>query len=56
MAGASPMKPGSAAFPFFGVELAVFDPKTGAKLTGNKIEGHLAITSPWPGIARCACT
>lgn len=50
--GASPMKPGAAAFPFFGIELAVLDPNTGVEQTGAHAEGVLAIKRPWPSFAR----
>nr|AOE43279.1 acetyl-CoA synthetase/acetyl-CoA ligase [Cavenderia deminutiva] len=50
--GAIPTKPGSATFPFFGIRLAVLDPHTGKEMTGNDVEGVLAIHGPWPGIAR----
>jgi acetyl-CoA synthetase len=48
--GVTDMKPGSAAFPFFGVQLAVYDPQ-GTKLEGA-CEGALCITDSWPGQAR----
>lgn len=38
--------------PFFGVEPAILDPQTGSELSGNDVEGVLAIKRPWPGIAR----
>lgn len=50
--GATPMKPGSAAFPFFGIDLAVLDPTTGEEQTGQHAEGVLAIKRPWPSFAR----
>ncbi|KAJ1728823.1 acetyl-coenzyme A synthetase 2 [Coemansia biformis] len=50
--GATPAKPGSATFPFFGVELAILDPTTGAELEGNDVSGVLAIKRPWPSMAR----
>lgn len=34
MPGAWPEKPGSATFPFFGINLALLDPDTGKELTG----------------------
>ena len=49
--GATPTKPGSATFPFFGVEPVILDDK-GNKLEGNGISGLLAINKPWPSIAR----
>ncbi|KAJ1949969.1 acetyl-coenzyme A synthetase 2, partial [Linderina pennispora] len=50
--GATPAKPGSATFPFFGVELAILDPQTGEELEGNDVSGVLAIKRPWPSMAR----
>jgi acetyl-CoA synthetase len=49
--GATPLKPGSATLPFFGVEPAVLDEK-GAEIEGNGVSGLLAIKHPWPGMAR----
>ncbi len=49
--GATPLKPGSATLPFFGVEPAVLDEK-GVELQGNGVSGLLAIKHPWPGMAR----
>jgi len=48
----TPMKPGSCTFPFYGIDTAVLDPKTGVELEGNGVEGVLAIKQPWPGITR----
>ncbi|KAJ2083170.1 acetyl-coenzyme A synthetase 2 [Coemansia sp. RSA 988] len=50
--GATPAKPGSATFPFFGVELAILDPTTGVELEGGDVSGVLAIKRPWPSMAR----
>ncbi|KAJ1737179.1 acetyl-coenzyme A synthetase 2 [Coemansia sp. Benny D160-2] len=50
--GATPAKPGSATFPFFGIELAILDATTGAELAGNDVSGVLAIKRPWPSMAR----
>jgi acetyl-CoA synthetase len=48
--GATPLKPGSATRPFFGVEPLLVDGN------GNKIdgpgEGNLCLARPWPGIMR----
>jgi acetyl-CoA synthetase len=48
--GATDLKPGSAAFPFFGVELALLDEQ------GNELEGaaagYLVIKRSWPGQIR----
>ncbi len=49
--GATPTKPGSATFPFFGIEPVILDEK-GNELEGNGISGLLAIKKPWPSIAR----
>ncbi|MFW5828063.1 MAG: acetate--CoA ligase [Alkalispirochaeta sp.] len=49
--GATPMKPGSATLPFFGIEPVVLD-EHGAELEGNGISGLLGIKNPWPGMAR----
>jgi acetyl-CoA synthetase len=50
--GATPTKPGSATFPFFGICPALLDPTTGEVINGNGVSGVLAITQPWPGMAR----
>jgi len=50
--GAIATKPGSATLPFFGIELAVLDAKTGKELEGNNVEGVLCVKQPWPGMAR----
>jgi acetyl-CoA synthetase len=48
--GATPLKPGSATLPFFGVEPAILDDK------GNEVEGpgqgYLVIKRPWPSMLR----
>ncbi|MBA3936132.1 MAG: acetate--CoA ligase [Planctomycetes bacterium] len=49
--GATPMKPGSATLPFFGVEPVVLDDK-GKEIPGNDVSGVLAFKRGWPGIAR----
>ena len=49
--GATPLKPGSATFPFFGVEPALLDAE-GNELLGNDVSGVLCIKSPWPALAR----
>ncbi|MBN2603832.1 MAG: acetate--CoA ligase [Candidatus Thermoplasmatota archaeon] len=49
--GATPLKPGSATFPFFGVEPALLD-DNGRELKGNGVSGNLVIKSAWPGIMR----
>lgn len=49
--GATPLKPGSATKPFFGVEPVIMD-DTGKEKSGNDVEGNLAIKSAWPGMMR----
>jgi acetyl-CoA synthetase len=48
--GATPMKPGAATWPFFGIQPALLDAE------GKEIEGpgsgHLCIKAPWPSMAR----
>ena len=50
LAGATPMKPGSASFPFFGVDPVVLNQD------GKEVEpddsGFLCIRKPWPGMMR----
>jgi acetyl-CoA synthetase len=46
----TPLKPGSATFPFFGVDAAVVDDKMNDAKDGE--EGALVIRRPWPGMAR----
>lgn len=50
--GVTPMKPGSATLPFFGIDIAVLDPHTGVELLGNNVTGILAIRNSFPSIAR----
>ncbi|XP_029467357.1 acetyl-coenzyme A synthetase, cytoplasmic isoform X2 [Rhinatrema bivittatum] len=47
---ATPMKPGSATFPFFGVVPAILD-EFGEELEGEA-EGYLVFKQPWPSIMR----
>ncbi|NXO00694.1 ACSA protein, partial [Rhinopomastus cyanomelas] len=47
---ATPMKPGSATFPFFGVVPAILN-ESGEELEGEA-EGYLVFKQPWPGIMR----
>ncbi len=49
--GATPLKPGSATTPFFGIKPAVLDPHGGDPLEGAA-EGVLVITNSWPGQMR----
>ncbi len=46
--GATPLKPGSAAWPFFGIAPRIVDDK-GAAVPVDTM-GRLVITQPWPGI------
>ncbi|CAO3692802.1 hypothetical protein G6F70_008525 [Rhizopus microsporus] len=50
--GATPTKPGSATFPFFGIKPVILDPASGKELEGNDVTGVLAISQPWPSMAR----
>ena len=49
--GATPLKPGSATFPLFGIEPVILD-EGGVEVEGNPASGYLCIKSPWPGIMR----
>ncbi|WP_020558027.1 acetate--CoA ligase [Thiofilum flexile] len=49
--GATPLKPGSATNPFFGVQPLLVDDK-GVEVKGNGVEGNLCIRFPWPAMAR----
>ncbi|MDG1138032.1 MAG: AMP-binding protein, partial [Opitutales bacterium] len=50
--GATPLKPGSASFPFFGVNPVILDPQSGEVIEGNGVSGVLAIKASWPGQMR----
>jgi acetyl-CoA synthetase len=50
--GCTPMKPGAASLPMFGVRPVVVDPTTGEVIPGNGVEGVLCVSEPWPGVAR----
>jgi len=50
LAGAIPLKPGSATLPFFGIKPAILD--TDGHLLEGEAEGILVLTYPWPGQAR----
>lgn len=50
LAGAIPMKPGSASMPFFGVKPVVLR-QDGSEADTNE-SGFLCITKPWPGMMR----
>uniref|UniRef100_A0AAY5EP17 Acetyl-coenzyme A synthetase n=1 Tax=Electrophorus electricus TaxID=8005 RepID=A0AAY5EP17_ELEEL len=47
---ATPLKPGSATFPFFGVVPAILN-ESGEELEGPS-EGYLVFKQPWPGVMR----
>lgn len=49
--GATPLKPGSATRPFFGVQPVLLDDQ-GNEIEGNPAEGNLAIKHPWPSMMR----
>ncbi len=49
--GATPLKPGSATKPFFGVQPCLLDDQ-GNEIAGNPAEGNLAIKYPWPSQMR----
>ena len=49
--GATPIKPGSATFPFFGIEPVLLSEK-GEEIEGNDVSGLLAIKTSWPGQMR----
>ena len=50
--GATPLKPGSATFPFFGVKPVLLDPQSGERIEGNGVNGVLVMEEPWPGQMR----
>ncbi|WP_116084329.1 acetate--CoA ligase [Tropicimonas sp. IMCC34011] len=50
--GATPLKPGSATRPFFGIEPIVLDPQSGAEIEETECEGVLCIKASWPGQMR----
>ncbi|PKN43907.1 MAG: acetyl-coenzyme A synthetase, partial [Deltaproteobacteria bacterium HGW-Deltaproteobacteria-17] len=50
LAGATPMKPGSASFPFFGVDPIVLGQD--GKECATDESGFLCIKNPWPGMMR----
>jgi len=49
--GATACKPGSATFPFFGIEPVLVD-ENGNEIEGNGVSGNLCIRRSWPGQAR----
>ena len=48
---ATPLKPGSATYPFFGIEPVILD-EEGKEVEGNPATGYLCIKAAWPGIMR----
>jgi len=50
--GCTDLKAGSATLPFFGVEFALLDAKSGNEILGNDKEGILVVKKPWPSMAR----
>ncbi len=50
--GVHPLKPGSCAFPFPGVDPVIIDPDTSEPVQFPDQEGVLCIRKPWPGMAR----
>ena len=48
---ATPLKPGSATFPFFGIEPVILD-EAGNEVEGNPATGYLCMKTAWPGIMR----
>ncbi len=49
--GATPLKPGSATLPFFGIEPVLLT-EEGKEIDGNGVSGLLAIKTSWPGQMR----
>ena len=49
--GATPLKPGSATLPFFGIEPIILD-EEGKEVEGNPARGYLCIKTAWPGVMR----
>ena len=50
--GATPLKPGSATTPFFGVQPVLLDPQSGAEIHETEAEGVLCMKDSWPGQMR----
>lgn len=48
---ATPLKPGSATFPFFAIEPVILD-EEGNEVEGNPATGYLCMKTAWPGIMR----
>ncbi len=51
LAGVTPVKPGSATLPFFGIEPVLVD-EEGKEIEGNGVSGNLCMKRSWPGQAR----
>jgi len=49
--GVTDLKPGSASYPFFGVQPCLVD-EEGNEIEGNGVSGYLCVKKPWPGMAR----
>jgi len=49
--GATPLKPGSATLPFFGIQPVLLT-EDGQEIEGNNVSGLLAIKMAWPGLMR----
>ncbi|CEG49410.1 acetate-ligase [Plasmopara halstedii] len=49
--GAVPMKAGSCAKPFFGIDFVITD-EQGNEIRDSDVDGQLCIRKPWPGMAR----
>ena len=49
--GATPIKPGTATFPFFGIEPVLLT-EDGQEIEGNNVSGLLAMKTSWPGQMR----
>ncbi len=49
--GATPLKPGSATLPFFGIEPIILD-EEGKEVEGNPARGYLCMKTAWPGVMR----
>jgi len=50
--GVCPMKPGSCALPYYGIQFCIVNPQTGEEQQGGGVEGVLCIKANWPSIAR----
>jgi len=50
--GVTQTKPGSATFPFFGIDTVLLDENTGQIINGGNVRGLLAIRQPWPSMVR----